>query len=55
MGIVFDIYDDGEEEHRFFEIDAPIPENQFIINRVPMDYKQLNSFYRAIMLGNLHF
>lgn len=55
MGIVFDIYDDGEEEHRFFEIDAPIPENQFIINRVPMDYKQLNSFLSSNYAGKFTF
>ncbi|MGI6684505.1 MAG: ATP-binding protein [Bacillota bacterium] len=44
LGIVFDCYDDGSFEHRFFCLDATIPENRFIIDKKPMSLKQLRSF-----------
>ena len=34
MGIVFDSYEDGTEEHRYFCLDDKIPENEFIINKI---------------------
>lgn len=46
MGIVFDIFESGDEEHRFFFLNAPIPENQFINDRIPMDYKTLSSYLK---------
>lgn len=44
LGCVFDSFEDGHEEHRFFELDAKIPENEFILNNVPMSYKTLSDF-----------
>ena len=45
MGIVFDSYEDGTEEHRYFCLDDKIPENEFIINKIPMDYKTLSKYF----------
>src|SRR5574344_1578766 len=36
LGIVFDSYDDGSEEHRYFLLEDKIPENEFIKNNIPM-------------------
>lgn len=44
LGIVFDSFEDGSEEHRFFNIGDKIPENDFIVNNVPLSYKDLNKF-----------
>lgn len=38
LGCVFDVFEDGSEEHRFFHLKAGIPENEFIVNKVPMEY-----------------
>jgi uncharacterized protein YPO0396 len=46
MGIVFDSYEDGSEEHRFFCLDDKIPECEFIADKLPMDYKTLNAFFQ---------
>ncbi|HKL73152.1 MAG TPA: SbcC/MukB-like Walker B domain-containing protein [Candidatus Onthovivens sp.] len=45
LGICFDSYDDGSEEHRFFFLDDGIPENEFIVNNLPMDYKTLADYF----------
>jgi uncharacterized protein YPO0396 len=47
MGIVFDSFEDGSEEHHFFVLNDKIPENGFVENKVPLDYKQLNDFFNA--------
>ncbi|MDD4503520.1 MAG: SbcC/MukB-like Walker B domain-containing protein [Clostridiaceae bacterium] len=44
LGVVFDCYEDGTDEHRFFVLDSGIPENQFVHNKVPMTYKELRSY-----------
>jgi uncharacterized protein YPO0396 len=44
LGIVFDCYDDGSFEHRFFTLDSAIPENRFIIDKKPMTFKQLRNY-----------
>ncbi|HQD42044.1 MAG TPA: SbcC/MukB-like Walker B domain-containing protein, partial [Bacillota bacterium] len=44
LGVVFDCYEDGDFEHRFFVLDSAIPENRFVVNNVPMSYKELRSF-----------
>jgi len=44
LGVVFDCYEDGTDEHRFFVLDSGIPENRFIHNKVPMTYKDLRSY-----------
>jgi len=45
MGCVFDVFEDGSEEHRFFHLQAAIPSNEFIVDKVPMEYKALNQFF----------
>jgi chromosome segregation ATPase len=44
LGIVFECYEDGSDEHRFFVLDSELPENHFIVNRVPMTYKELRTY-----------
>ena len=44
LGIVFECYEDGSDEHRFFILDSELPENHFIVNNVPMTYKELRTY-----------
>lgn len=44
LGVVFDCYEDGTEEHRFFVLDSELPDNHFIVNSTPMTYKELRTF-----------
>jgi len=44
LGVVFDCYDDGTFEHRFFILDDSLPENHFIQNNTPMPFKELRSY-----------
>lgn len=55
MGIVFDSYDDGSEEHRFFSVEAPIPENEFIVDNVPLSYKDLAGYLSENYDGSYRF
>ena len=41
VGIVFDMYDDGSEEHKFFYLKSEFPANDFCQLNVPMSQKQL--------------
>ncbi|HOJ80364.1 MAG TPA: SbcC/MukB-like Walker B domain-containing protein [Clostridiales bacterium] len=43
-GVVFDCYEDGTDEHHFFILDSELPENHFIVDGVPMTYKDLRTF-----------
>ncbi len=45
MGIVFDTQVDGSEEHHFFSLDSKIPENDFIVDNIPMEFKALNRYF----------
>ena len=45
MGIVFDSFEDGSEEHHFFCLESAIPINNFVKDRVPMEYKTLLQFF----------
>lgn len=45
MGCVFDTYDDGSNDHHFFYLESKIPENEFILNNVPMEYKTLLKYF----------
>ena len=45
IGIVFDVYDDGSEEHKFFFLNDGFPENDFCQLNVPMSQKQLLEFF----------
>ena len=42
MGIVFDSFEDGSEEHHFFILEDKIPSNNFVSNNIPLDYKDLS-------------
>lgn len=42
-GIVFDVYRDDNPTHKFFLLEAPIPEHQFIIDHTPLDYQSLRN------------
>lgn len=44
LGIVFDCYDDGSFEHRFFVLDTAIPEDRFIAGKHPLSSKQLKTY-----------
>jgi len=46
FGCVFDLFEDGSEEHRFFMLEDKIPGNEFILNNVPMDYKTLSRYLK---------
>ncbi|HAK05589.1 MAG TPA: hypothetical protein DCM23_02660 [Firmicutes bacterium] len=46
FGCVFDCFDDGSEEHRFFLLEDKIPSNEFIENKVPLEYKALSKFFK---------
>jgi len=45
LGVVFDCYDDGTREHRFFILDDSIPANHFIQNNIPMSFKELRRYF----------
>ncbi|HBQ64038.1 MAG TPA: hypothetical protein DD727_03770 [Clostridiales bacterium] len=56
LGVVFDCYEDGSDEHRFFVLDAPLPDNHFIADGVPYPYKDLRSFFnRTFKKGRFEF
>ena len=55
FGIVFDVFPDGAVEHRFFNLDAAIPENEFIVDNIPMDYKKLSAFFSENYSGQYKF
>lgn len=55
MGIIFDSFEDGSEEHHFFSINSAIPENGFVENKVPLDYKQLSEYLSKNYSGNFTF
>jgi len=44
LGVVFDCFEDGSDEHRFFVLDSELPENYFIVGNVPMTYKELRTY-----------
>ena len=45
IGIVFDVYDDGSEEHKFFYLEDGFPSNDFVALNVPMSQKQLLEYF----------
>ena len=45
VGIVFDVYDDGSEEHKFFFLNDGFPQNDFCQLNVPMSQKQLLEYF----------
>lgn len=55
LGIVFDSYEDGSEEHRFFSLEDKIPANEFIVNNIPMEYKALSKYFETEYPGQYRF
>ncbi|MEG0528770.1 MAG: SbcC/MukB-like Walker B domain-containing protein [Bacilli bacterium] len=47
LGCVFDSFEDGHEEHRFFLLEDKIPKNEFITNNIPMSFKDLSMFFQT--------
>ena len=45
VGIVFDVFDDGSEEHKFFYLNDGFLENDFCQLNVPMSQKQLLEYF----------
>lgn len=46
LGVVFDCYEDGTFNHRFFTLDDRIPSNRFIVNNEPMPFSTLRNYIR---------
>ncbi len=44
VGVVFDSFDDGSHEHKFFSMEGPMPKNYFVENNIPMDYGKLRAY-----------
>src|SRR5574344_2989223 len=55
MGIVFDSFEDGSEEHHFFVLNDKMPDNGFVENKIPLDLKALSDFFNKNYNGNYEF
>ncbi len=55
MGCVFDSFEDGSEEHHFFNLEEKMPENEFINNKIPMSYKELLNYFNKNYDKNFKF
>ena len=55
LGICLDTYEDGSEEHHFFNIEDKIPENEFVVNKVPLEYKALVKYLKNEYDGKYRF
>ncbi len=44
LGIVFDTYEDGSYDGKFFSYTGAIPENEFVEGKIPMDQKLLSIY-----------
>ena len=55
FGIVFDVFPDGGVDHRFFCLDDKIPENEFIVDDTPLDFKQLSAYFAENYPGKFKF
>ena len=47
LGSVFDCRSDGSTQQRYFSFSGPIPENCFIVERLPMEISVLRAFLNA--------
>jgi energy-coupling factor transporter ATP-binding protein EcfA2 len=45
LGVVFDCYKDDADEHRFFWLEAALPENGFVADNIPMNYTALKNYF----------
>lgn len=55
VGAVFDTFEDGSVDHRFFTLEDKIPANEFILDKVPMDYKTLANYLGEHYPGKFTF
>ena len=55
IGIVFDVFDDGSEQHKFFYLDDGFPENHFIEDKIPLSYKSLAEYLQVNSPGKYTF
>ena len=39
VGVAFDNYEDGSIDYKYFSYDGPVPENKFVINKLPLSIK----------------
>jgi uncharacterized protein YPO0396 len=46
-GVVFDVYEDGEINHKFFYLESQVPENHFIDNGYPLNIRNLRAYLNA--------
>jgi uncharacterized protein YPO0396 len=46
-GVAFDVYENGDENHRFFYLESHMPENHFIVDGVPLNTRDLRTFLSA--------
>lgn len=44
IGVVFDNYEDGSIDYKYFSYDGPVPENKFVINKLPLSIKELKVY-----------
>lgn len=44
IGVIFDNYEDGSIDYKYFSYDGPVPENKFVINKVPLSIKELKVY-----------
>ncbi len=45
LGIVFDVYEDGTEQHKFFMLEDKFPHNDFCSLNVPLSQKELALYF----------
>ena len=50
VGIVFDSFDDGNTDYKYFSYDGAIPDNYFIIDKTPMEIKKLKVYLLKIII-----
>lgn len=43
IGVVFDCFEDGSDDHRFFVLDSGIPDNHFVVGGTPLTCKELRT------------
>ena len=44
VGVVFDNYEDGSIDYKYFSYDGPVPENKFVMNKLPLSIKELKVY-----------
>ncbi len=52
LGIVFDVYDDGTEQHKFFSLNDKFPSNDFCTLNTPLSQKELALYFSQNYASN---